>query len=150
MMPQSLALVLVHVIFSTKNRIAFLQSAELRSEVHAYLTGTLRGLQCEPLRVGGMEDHVHILAGLSRTTSLAELVKKLKTSSTMTIKAKGHSHFSWQSGYGVFSVSQSTKESVIAYIANQEIHHRKMTFQEEFRSFLAKHGIAFDERYVWD
>jgi len=149
-MPQSLALVLVHVIFSTKNRIAFLQSAELRSEVHAYLTGTLRGLQCEPLRVGGMEDHVHILAGLSRTTSLAELVKKLKTSSTMTIKAKGHSHFSWQSGYGVFSVSQSTKESVIAYIANQEIHHRKMTFQEEFRSFLAKHGIAFDERYVWD
>jgi len=150
MMPQSLALVLVHVIFSTKNRIAFLQSAELRSEVHAYLTGTLRGLQCEPLRGGGMEDHVHILAGLSRTTSLAELVKKLKTSSTMTIKAKGHSHFSWQSGYGVFSVSQSTKESVIAYIANQEIHHRKMTFQEEFRSFLAKHGIAFDERYVWD
>jgi REP element-mobilizing transposase RayT len=82
MMPQSLALVLVHIIFSTKNRMAFLQSAELRSEVHAYLTGTLRGLQCEPLQVGGMEDHVHILSSLSRTTSLAELVKKLKTSST--------------------------------------------------------------------
>jgi hypothetical protein len=64
------------------------------------------------------------------------LVKKLKTSSPMTVKAKGHSHFSWQSGYGAFSVSQSAKESVIAYIASQEIHHRKMTFQEEFRTFL--------------
>jgi len=149
-MPQSLALVLVHIIFSTKNRMAFLQSAELRSEVHAYLTGTLRGLQCEPLQVGGTEDHVHILSGLSRTTSLAELVKKLKTSSTMTVKAKGHSHFSWPSCYGAFSVSQSAKESVIAYIASQEIHHRKMTFQEEFRTFLQKHGISFDERYVWD
>jgi hypothetical protein len=68
----------------------------------------------------------------------------------MTVKAKGHSHFSWQSGYGAFSVNQSAKESVIAYIASQEIHHRKMTFQEEFRTLLKKHGIPFDERYVWD
>jgi REP element-mobilizing transposase RayT len=130
--------------------MAFLQSPELRSEVHAYLTGTLRGLHCEPLQVGGMPDHVHILSGLSRTSSLAELVKNLKTSSTMAIKAKGHSHFSWQSGYGAFSVSQSAKESVMAYIASQEIHHRKMTFQEEFRTILTKHGVLFDERYVWD
>ena len=149
-MSQSLALVLVHVIFSTKNRVPFLQLSELRSEVHAYLTGTLRGLQCAPLQVGGVEDHVHILAGLSRTTSLAELIKNLKTSSTKIVKNKGHSHFSWQSGYGAFSVSHSAKESVITYIASQEIHHRKMTFQEEFRTFLRKHGIAFDERYVWD
>jgi REP-associated tyrosine transposase len=149
-MSQSLALVLVHIIFSTKNRMAFLQSPELRSEVHAYLTGTLRSLHCEPLRVGGMPDHVHILSGLSRTPSLAELVKNLKTGSTMAIKAKGHSHFSWQGGYGAFSVSQSAKESVMAYIASQEIHHRKMTFQEEFRTILMKHGVLFDERYVWD
>jgi REP element-mobilizing transposase RayT len=80
-MPQSLALVLVHLIFSTKNRAPFLQSPELRSEVHAYLTGALRGLQCAPLQVGGAEDHVHILSGLARTTSVAELVKNLKTSS---------------------------------------------------------------------
>jgi putative transposase len=145
-MPQSL----VHIIFSTKNRMAFLQSAELRSEVHAYLTATLRGLQCEPLQVGGMEDHVHILSGLSRTTSLAELVKKFKTSSTMTVKAKGHSHFSWQSRYGAFSVSQSAKESLIASIASQEIHHCKMTFEEEFRTLLQKHGMPFNERSAWD
>jgi putative transposase len=94
-MSQSLALVLVHIIFSTKNRMTFLQSPDLRSEVHAYLTGTLRGLHREPLQVGGMPDHVHILSGLSRTISLAELVKNLKTSSTMALKAKGHSHFSW-------------------------------------------------------
>jgi len=105
---------------------------------------------CEPLQVGGMADHVHILSGLSRTTSLAELVKKIKTSSTTAIKAKGHTHFSWQSGYGAFSVSQSARESVIEYIANQEIHHRKMTFQEEFRTIVKKHGVSFDERYVWD
>ena len=149
-MPQSLALVLVHIIFSTKNRIAFLQSPDLRSEVHAYLIGTLRALDCEPLRVGGVADHVHILAGLSRRISLAELVKNLKTSSTKIVNNKGHGHFSWQSGYGAFSVSQSAKESVISYIASQESHHRKMTFQEEFRSLLKKHGVVFDERYVWD
>jgi REP element-mobilizing transposase RayT len=149
-MPQSLALVLVHIIFSTKNRIAFLQSPDLRSEVHAYLIATLRGLGCEPLRVGGVGDHVHILAALSRRISLAELVKSLKTISTKIVKDKGHRHFGWQSGYGAFSVSQSAKESVISYIASQELHHRKMTFQEELRSLLRKHCIIFDERYVWD
>jgi REP-associated tyrosine transposase len=118
--------------------------------VHAYLIATLRGLGCEPLRVGGVGDHVHILAALSRRISLAELVKNLKTSSTKIVKDKGHRHFRWQSGYGAFSVSQSAKESVISYIASQEIDHRKMTFQEELRSLLKKHGIVFDERYVWD
>ena len=149
-MAQSLALVLVHVIFSTKNRIAFLQSPDFRSEVHAYLTATLRGLECEPVRVGGVGDYVHILTGLSRKISLAELVKNLKTSSTKIVKAKGHSHFGWQSAYGAFSVSQSAKQSVISYIAGQEIHHCRMTFQEEFRRLLQKHGVPFDERYVWD
>jgi putative transposase len=149
-MPQSLALVLVHIIFSTRNRIAFLQGQDLRSEVHAYLTATLRALDCEPLLVGGVADHVHLLTGLSRTTSLAELIKNLKTSSTRIVKNKGHPLFSWQSGYGAFSVSESARASVISYIADQEIHHRKMTFQDEFRTFLKRHGVAFDEGYVWD
>ena len=149
-MPQSLALVLVHIIISTKNRKPFLRSVELRSQVHAYLTGALRCLDCSPLLVGGVEDHVHILCRLSRKISLSELVKNLKTSSTKHVKENGHHDFSWQSGYGVFSVSQSAKESVFAYIANQEIHHRKMNFQDEFRALLTKHGIRFDERYVWD
>jgi putative transposase len=149
-MPQSLALILVRIIFSTKNRKPFLRSIELRSQVHAYLTGALRCLESDPLIVGGVEDHVHILCRLSRKISLSELVKNLKTSSTRNLKDNGHHGFSWQSGYGVFSVSQSVKESVIAYIANQEIHHRKACFQDEFRALLTKHVVHFDERYVWD
>ena len=147
-MPRSLALVLVHIIFSTKNRMPFWQSAELRSEVPAYLP--LRGLECDPLQVGGVEDHVHILCGLSRKISLAELIKNLKTSSTRIVKGKGQDAFSWQSGYGAFSGSQSARESVFSYIAKQEIHHRKINFQDEFRALLNKHQIRFEERYVWD
>ena len=149
-MSQSLARLLVHLVFSTKNRVSFLQSPQLRSEVHAYLTATLRALDCAPVQVGGVADHVHLLFGLSRTISLAELVKHLKTSSTKMIKEKGHQGFSWQTGYGAFSVSESNKSAVIAYIANQEMHHLKMTFQEEIRAFLKKHSTRFDERYVWD
>src|ERR1700730_1920361 len=149
-MSQSLALVLVHIIFSTKNRMPFLQSAELRSEVHAYLTGTLRGLECDPLQVGGVEDHVHILYGLSRKISLAELIKNLKTSSTRIVKGTGHDGFSWEGGYGALSGRQSARESVLSYIAKQEIHHRRINFQDEFRAMLNKHGIRFEERYVSD
>ena len=149
-MPQSLARLLVHLVFSTKNRVPFLQSSALRSEVHAYLTASLRGQDCEPVQVGGVADHVHLLFGLSRTISLAELVKQLKTSSTKMMREKGHHGFSWQTGYGAFSVSESNKSAVIAYIVDQKIHHRKMTFQEEIRALLAKHSMRFDERYIWD
>jgi len=149
-MPQSLARLLTHLVFSTKNRVAFLQSPELRSEVHAYLTATLRGQDCEPIQVGGVADHVHLLFSLARTISLADLVKHVKTSSTKMIREKGHGDFSWQTGYGAFSVSESNKSAVIAYIVDQEIHHRKMTFQEELRALLKKHSMRFDERYVWD
>ena len=149
-MPQSLARLLVHLIFSTKNRVPFLQTPELRSEVHAYLTSTLRGLDCEPVQVGGVADHVHLLFGLSRTISLADLVKNLETSSTKMMSENGHRDFSWQTGYGAFSVSESNKSSVVAYITDQELHHRKMTFQEEIRTLLKKHSVRFDERYIWD
>jgi putative transposase len=149
-MSQSLAFVLVHIIFSTKNRMPFLRSTELRSEVHAYLTGTLRCLDCDPLQVGGVEDHIHILCGLSRRISLAELVKNLKTGSTRLLKVKGHGDFSWQTGYGAFSVSESARESVFSYIAQQEMHHRRMSFQDEFRAILNKHGVRFEERYLWE
>ena len=149
-MPQSLARLLVHLVFSTKNRIPFLQSPQLRSEVHVYLTATLKGQDCEPLQVGGVADHVHLLFGLSRTITLADLVKDLKTSSTKMMREKGRRDFSWQTGYGAFSVSESNKSAVIAYIADQQMHHRKMTFQEEIRALLKRHSMRFDERYIWD
>ena len=149
-MAQSLARVLVHIIFSTKARQPFLRPADLRSKTHAYLVGILTNLECQALQLGGVEDHVHVLCGLSRIMSLADLVKNLKASSTKHLKLEGCSDFAWQNGYGVFSVSESAKQSVVAYIANQERHHRTMTFQEEYRAFLRKHGIRFDEQYVWD
>jgi putative transposase len=149
-MPQSLARLLGHLVFSTKNRVPLLALPQLRSEMHAYLTSILRGQDCEPVQVGGVADHVHLLFGLSRTISLADLVKHLKTSSTKMIKDKGHHDFSWQTGYGAFSVSESNKSAVMAYIVDQEIHHRKMTFQEEIRVLLKKHSLRFDERYIWD
>jgi putative transposase len=131
-------------------RSPFLKSTEVRSQAHAYLTGTLPALDCAPLEVGGVADRVHILCGLSRRMSLSELVKNLKTSSSKILKGKFHDGFSWQNGYGAFSVSQSASKSVFSYIADQEIHHRRMTFQDEFRALLNKHEIRFDERYVWD
>jgi putative transposase len=149
-MSQSLALILVHIVFSTKNRMSFLRSIELRLEVHSYLGGTLRSLECDPVQVGGVENHVHVLCELSKKISICDLVKNLKTSSTRIVKSKGHPHFGWQSGYGAFSVSESAKESVVSYITDQESHHRKMTFEEEFRILLEKHSMPFDERYVWD
>ena len=149
-MAQSLAHILVHIIFSTKNRSALLQPPDLRSQVHAYLTATSKALGCEPLSVGGPADHVHILVALSRKTSVADLVKNLKISSTKVVRDKGHGCFGWQTGYAAFSVCQSGKEAVIAYIAKQESHHRSISFQEEVRMFLEKHSIPFDERYLWD
>jgi putative transposase len=100
-------------------------------------------LDCAPLEVGGVANHVHFLCGLSRKISLAELVKNLKTSSSKILKSKVHDGFNWQNGYGAFSVSQSARESVFSYIAKQEIHHRRMTFQDEFRALLNQHGIRF-------
>ena len=102
------------------------------------------------MQVGGVADHVHLLFGLSRTISLAELVKDLKTSSTKMMRDKVHRDFSWQTGYGAFSVRESNKSAIIEYIVNQETHHRKMTFQEEIRVLLKKHSVCFDERYIWD
>lgn len=151
-MPQSLANVLLHVVFSTKTRTPFLKTPELRGTMTGYLIGTLKNIDSPSLMVGVVEDHVHILCNLSRTTTIAKLVEELKTSSSVRIKEEGAAcrDFYWQSGYGAFSVSQSNVESVRTYIANQEEHHRRVTFQDEYRRFLERHGLQWDERYVWD
>lgn len=151
-MPQSLSNVLLHVVFSTKHRQPFLRDPKVRDVMTGYLVGTLRNIQCPSLIVGVVEDHVHILCNLHRTVTMAKLVEEVKTSSSARIKEEGTSlrDFHWQNGYGAFSVSQSNVEAVKEYIANQEEHHRKRTFQEEYRLMLQRHGIEWDERYVWD
>jgi putative transposase len=151
-MPQSLAHVLVHVVFSTKGRRALLQNNDLCTEMHRYLAGVSANLDCHAIIVGGAADHVHLLANQSRTIALAEWVKELKRASSLWAKKKSPqwSLFQWQAGYGAFSVSQSQKERVQKYIRSQEEHHQQISFQDELRQILKKHGIAFDERYIWD
>ena len=151
-MPQSLARVVLHVVFSTKNRVPFLKDPELRARLHAYMAGVLQNIGCEPILIGGVEDHVHILCNLSRTITIAGLVEEAKKSPSKWMKEQGpaFSDFYWQGGYGAFSVSQSNVEQVREYVARQEEHHRKVSFQDEFRVLCRKHGVEIDERYVWD
>lgn len=151
-MPQSLAKVLVHLVFSTKNRYPFLADKNMRDEMHAYLGGTCNELDCPVLKVGGVADHVHILCALSRNLTIAKLIGEIKRPSSKWIKTKRRmlGKFAWQNGYGAFSVGRSEVERVRAYIAGQEEHHRKRTFQDEYHAFLKEYGVEYDERYVWD
>jgi|SRR5689334_15031502 len=148
-MPQSLAKVLIHVVFSTKERRPFLRDTVLRAELHSYIGGILNQLDCQSIAVGGVEDHVHGLACLSRTRPVAEMVKR---GSSLWIKQKEPTlaEFAWQSGYGAFSIGFSQVAALRRYIAGQEEHHRSQSFQDEFRQFLKRYEIAYDARYVWD
>jgi REP element-mobilizing transposase RayT len=150
-MAQSLAQILVHTVFSTKDRRPFLRDPALRQELHAYLGGILRHLECPPLIVGGVEDHVHMLSSLSRTLSGAEMVKEVKRASSLWIKEKASDlqDFAWQGGYGMFSIGFSQVEQVRRYVARQADHHRKFTFQDELRRLLERYQLSYDERYVW-
>ncbi len=147
-MPQSLSLVLIHVIFSTKDRAPFLKPA-LRPKLHAYLATVTRTLDCECFLAGGVEDHVHLAIGLSRTITIAKLVEQLKTTSSKWLKPESP-NFAWQRGYGIFSVGPSDLPALKQYIAAQEQHHHNQTFQDELRTLLLKYNIHFDERYLWD
>ncbi|MBA4146863.1 MAG: transposase [Verrucomicrobia bacterium] len=151
-MPQSLSAVYIHLVFSTKDRRPFLRDQTLRHEAHSYLAEVSNRLDCPALLVGGVEDHVHILARFGRTITQAEWVKELKRASNEWIKGRGcdYADFQWQGGYSDFSVSQSNLEQVFKYIANQEEHHRKVSFQDELRVLLTKHETKWDEKYVWD
>jgi REP element-mobilizing transposase RayT len=150
-MAQSLARLITHLTFSTKLRRPLI-TPELRADLNAYLSGILNKLESSAIEINCMADHAHVLFCLSRKRSLAEVVEELKKGSSKWIKTKSAAlcDFYWQAGYGAFSVSQSNTDVVREYIVNQEEHHRKMTFQEEFRALLAKHQIEFDERYMWD
>ena len=151
-MPQSLSVVYLHLVFSTKDRWHFLRDPTIRGEMHAWLGSASGQLQCPSVLVGGVEDHVHVLARFGRTLSQAEWVKEIKRTSSLWIKERDPraQNFAWQAGYGVFSVSASNLEFVRDYVARQDEHHSKRTFQDEFRALLQKHGETWDERYVWE
>ena len=151
-MAQSLARLWTHLIFSTKDRFLFLSDKILRAEMHAYLAEMLRKHHCETIIVGGVEDHTHALFALPRTLPVATIVKEVKRTSSGWVKETSLklTKFHWQGGYAAFSVSQSNLLDVRRYIENQEEHHKRVTFQDEYRVFLNAHGVDYDERYVWD
>ena len=150
-MPQSLSYLLTHIVFSTKDRAPVLD-ATVRPALHAYLATVARNVDCECFRVGGVMDHVHLAVRLSRTITMAQLIEELKTSSSKWLKTQSTAltAFAWQRGYGAFSVGPSDLNALLHYIDTQEEHHRTRTFQDEYRAFLTKYGIEYDERYVWD
>tara|TARA_R110002072_G_scaffold22432_5_gene78748 strand:+ start:3887 stop:4339 length:453 start_codon:yes stop_codon:yes gene_type:complete len=150
-MGQSLVQNYIHIVFSTKNRQPLIHPP-VENELHAYLGGICNRLESQSIIVGGYTDHIHILCKLSKKIALMTLIEKIKSNSSKWIKSKGigYEDFYWQDGYGAFSVNPSEVDTVIKYIANQHEHHRKKTFQEEYRAFLKKYNVAYDERYVWD
>jgi putative transposase len=150
-MPQSLARNIIHLVFSTKNREAVLTEV-IRHPLCAYASGVLGELDSHVIAMNAWHDHVHILFTLSKNHSLAQVVMEVKRATSKWIKTQGigFTKFHWQSGYGAFSIGQSGVEELKAYIANQAEHHPVKSFEEEFRSFLKRYEIDFDERYVWD
>jgi REP element-mobilizing transposase RayT len=150
-MPQSLSLVYVHIIFSTKNRQRSIDEP-IENRLFNYLGGTCKGLECYPIEIGGHFDHVHILCSLSRKISQMDLLREVKHESSLWIKSVSdrYSQFYWQDGYGIFSVSKSSLESVRAYIRDQKEHHRRISFKEEFVELLEENGVDYDEKYLWD
>lgn len=150
-MSQSLVKNLVHLVYSTKHREPWIPK-EHRDALFAYQAGIFKKWESPALAIGGIEDHVHALFALSKNYPLKKLVEEVKKGSSKWMKSDGprSGEFSWQAGYAAFSVSQSSVEGVQHYIERQEEHHRKITFQDELRALFARHGIGFDERYVWD
>ena len=150
-MPQSLARIHIHLVFSTKNREPLITDPE-RDSLHRYMATVLQNLGCAPVLINSVEDHAHLLFDLARPVSISQVVEDVKKSSSKWIKTQGpeFAEFSWQAGYGAFAVSESNVETVRQYIADQREHHRTRTFQEEYRAFLKRHKVSFDERYVWD
>lgn len=150
-MGQSLVKNYLHIVFTTKYRQPLIKES-IESELHAYLGGICKNLECHPIKIGGYTDHIHILCMLSKKVTLAKLLEEIKSHSSKWIKTKGdnYKHFYWQDGYGAFSVNPAEVHTVINYIANQKEHHSKKTFQDEYLTMLEKYHAEYDERYLWD
>jgi len=148
-MAQSLSRVLIHLVFSTKDREPLI-APEHRDRLFDYLGGTLNGIKYPPVIVGGMPDHVHLLFAQAKTLSLSDIIEEVKKESSKWAKTVIHPDFYWQNGYGAFSVSPSKVTQVKDYIANQEKNHRRRGFQDELRQLLRKNGIEWNERYLWE
>jgi len=150
-MSQSLSNILAHIIFSTKLSKPFIAQT-IKNELYSYMASILKDCDCSPIIIGGIEDHVHVLCKLSKTRSMSSVIEDVKKKSSKWIKTRGieYKNFYWQNGYGSFSIGESQVKTLKEYIQNQEEHHRKKSFKEEFREILNRYGVSYDERYLWD
>ncbi|KXK44017.1 MAG: transposase IS200-family protein [Chlorobi bacterium OLB5] len=150
-MGQSLTKNYIHIIFSPKYNYPFIKSP-VESELHSYIGGICRKLECTPVKIGGYTDHVHIVCLLSKKIALMKLIEEIKSHSSKWMKTKGEllKKFYWQDGYGAFSVNPYEIDKVVLYIENQHEHHRKKSFKEEYLTFLKKYKVEYDERYIWE
>jgi len=148
---QSLSQIYLHIVYSTKHRKPFLKNDKLLLDTHAYLATTVANLDCPALIVGGVEDHVHLLCRFGRKITVADFIRDQKRATSSWLKTKpGLRDFQWQSGYGAFSISPYHVKPVTGYIGDQKEHHRKESYQDEFRRLCKKYGVELDERYAWD
>ena len=150
-MPQSLSYIYLHITFSTKKRYPFIDKT-IEQELWSYIGGICKMLECNPICIGGNNDHIHICCTLSRKITQTKLLEEIKKESSKWIKTKGERYkkFYWQSGYGIFSVNPSEIDKVVKYIDDQHEHHKRRTFQDEFLAFLKKYNVKYDERYLWE
>lgn len=150
-MAQSLSNILLHIVFSTKHRRPWI-AADMETELFAYLATACRTLDCPTHAIGGADDHLHIACSLAHTIPVSKLIQEIKQDSSRWLKSKGtrFADFSWQNGYGAFSIGQSQLDDLRAYITNQREHHRQLTFQDEFRQICQRYNVELDERYAWD
>jgi REP-associated tyrosine transposase len=150
-MAQTLFSSYLHIVFSTKNRLAIIP-AEIEDELYAYVGGLIRNFECVLLKAGGTANHIHLLVSLSKNCLVPDLIGAVKRNSSKWIKTKGGvlEKFAWQDGYSAFSVGHTQIAAVRAYIADQKQHHKQRLFEDEMRSFYRKYNIEFDEKYIWD
>ena len=150
-MSQSLTQLYLHIVFSTKNHVPFLKPF-IRKELYNYFGGILNNVECSPIKIGGIDDHVHILCHLSKKMTTIKLLEEIKKSSSKWIKSKGEEFekFHWQDGYGAFTVSPSGVDNISLYIDNQEEHHSHKRFKDEYIALLKINNTNYDERYLWD
>ena len=150
-MPQSLANIYIHLVFSTKNREPLILPP-YEKELHKYITHVCNEIGCSALAVSGYTDHIHVLCRLSRQMTIANLVSKIKAHSSRWMKTKSEelAHFYWQNGYGAFSISHGHVEAVKKYVLNQQKHHKEQSFKEEYIHLLEKHKLSYDEKYLWE
>ena len=149
-MAQSLSKLYIHIIFHTKYNEPLIRP-DVEDELFAYIGGIIKENQSQPIKINGIENHIHILAIMSKNIALSKFVEEIKRNSSRWIKTKGehYQNFAWQGGYAGYSVSQSVVERVKKYIENQKEHHQKVTFKDEYEQFLQEYGVDFDENYLW-